>query len=168
MSNYSEYIKKFRLPEDFSAPTRLEFEELVAEPLSRKDVQADMEAVNSSLEIIRKTRGGSWPVEAVTEEFNFLDLAWHEREFRDGDSFAYAVRSSSGEYIGCFYLYPMGLRTELTEELLSYDVDASWWVTTESYEQGYYIKLFSALQQWLKEFPFSNVYYSNKEIPNEG
>jgi hypothetical protein len=126
-----------------------------------------MQAVNSSLEAIRQTRGGSWPAEAVTEEFNFLDLAWHEREFRDGDSFAYAVRNASNKYIGCFYLYPMGLRTELTVELLAHDVDASWWVTTKSYEQGYYETLFKALQQWLKGFPFSNVYYSNQEVPNE-
>jgi len=167
MSDYKGFIRKFNLPDGFEAPVSLEFQDLIAKPLNRKDVQLDMEAVNSSLEIIRKTRGGSWPAEAVTEEFNFLDLAWHEREFRDGDSFAYAVRDTSGKYIGCFYLYPMGLRTELTEELLEHDVDASWWVTAEGYEQGYYQKLFSALQQWLKDFPFSNVYYSNQEIPNE-
>ncbi len=167
MSDYKGFIRKFNLPDGFEAPVSLEFQDLIAKPLNRKDVQLDMEAVNSSLEIIRKTRGGSWPAEAVTEEFNFLDLAWHEREFRDGDSFAYAVRYTSGKYIGCFYLYPMGLRTELTEELLEHDVDASWWVTAEGYEQGYYQKLFSALQQWLKDFPFSNVYYSNQEIPNE-
>ena len=29
----------------------------------------------------------------------------------------------------CCYLYPMGRRTPLTEELLTYDVDVSWWVT---------------------------------------
>ena len=167
MSDYKGFIRKFNLPDGFEAPVNLEFQDLIAKPLNRKDVQLDMEAVNSSLEIIRKTRGGSWPAEAVTEEFNFLDLAWHEREFRDGDSFAYAVRDTSGKYIGCFYLYPMGLRTELTEELLEHDVDASWWVTAEGYEQSYYQKLFSALQQWLKDFPFSNVYYSNQEIPNE-
>ncbi len=167
MNNNADYINKFRLPEEFSAPTSLKFEDLIATPLSRKDVKADMQAVNSSLEVIRRTRGGSWPAEAVTEEFNFLDLAWHEREFRDSDSFAYAIRNTSDKYMGCFYLYPMGLRTKLTEELLTHDVDASWWVTAESYEQGYYEKLFNALQQWLKDFPFSNVHYSNQEVPNE-
>lgn len=165
--NYPEYIKKFRLPRGFKAPVNLEFKDLVATPLTREDVEADMAAVNSSLDTIRQTRGGTWPAEAVTEEFNLLDLAWHEREFRDGDSFAYAVRDTSGRYLGCFYLYPMGLRTELTERLLEYDVDVSWWVTVDGYEQGYYQKLFDALQLWLKNFPFSNVYYSNQEIPNE-
>ena len=163
----SGFVKKLNLPIGFKVPISLEYENLLAQPLTRKDVMQDMEAVNSSLEVIRQTRGGSWPAEAVTEEFNFLDLAWHEREFRDGDSFAYAVRDTSDRYIGCFYLYPMGLRTELAQELLQYDVDASWWVTAESYEQGYYEELFKSLQQWLKDFPFSNIYYSNKEVPNE-
>ena len=164
MNNYAGLIKKLHLPDGFKAPVSLEFQDLIAKRLNRRDVQPDMEAVNSSLEIIRKTRGGSWPAEAVTEEFNLLDLAWHEREFRDGDSFAYAVRDASDNYIGCFYLYPMGVRTLLSEELLDYDVDASWWVTNEGYEQGYYQKLSDALHQWLKDFPFTNVYYSNKEI----
>lgn len=161
--NYSELIKKL----NFQAPPELAYEDLRAKTLSRTDVKADMEAVNSSLEIIRKTRGGTWPAEAVSGEFNFLDMGWHEREFRDGDSFAYAVYDTSSTYIGCFYLYPMGMRTPLTEELLNYDVDASWWVTSEAYKQGYYEKLYKALQQWLSELSIKNVYYSNKEIPNE-
>ncbi len=165
MNNYAGLIKKLHLPDGFKAPISLESQDLIAKPLNRKDVQPDMEAVNSSLEIIRKTRGGSWPAKAVTEEFNFLDLAWHEREFRDGDSFAYAVRDTSGKYIGCFYLYPMGLRTKLTEELMKYDLDASWWVTAEAYKQGYYEKLYEVLQHWLSDFPAKNIYYSNKEIP---
>ena len=70
---YSQFTKKFQLPDGFVAPNSLVFENLVAIPLNRKDVEADMEAVNSSLEVIRETRGGSWPAEALTEEFNFLD-----------------------------------------------------------------------------------------------
>lgn len=48
---------------------------------------------------------------------------------REGGSFTYAVYDSRGQYPGCCYLYPMGRRTPLTEELLTYDVDVSWWVT---------------------------------------
>lgn len=68
--------------------------------------------------------------------FNFVDLAWHECEFREGDSFTYAVYVVGGRYLGCCYLYPMGRRTGLTEELVKHDVDVSWWVTPEAYEQG--------------------------------
>lgn len=159
--NYAELIKKL----NFKAPAELEYQDLRAKTLTRADLKADMEGVNSSLELIRNTRGGSWPSEPVTEDFDLLDLAWHEREFRDGDSYAYVVYNADGDYIGCFYLYPMGLRTELNVELMKYDLDASWWVTADSYKQGYYQKLYEALKQWLSEFPVENVYYSNKEIP---
>lgn len=161
--NYAGLTKQI----SFQAPSELHYEDLRAKTLTRADLKADMDAVNSSLETIRNTRGGSWPSEPVSEEFDLLDLAWHEREFRDGDSFAYAVYNTSDTYIGCFYLYPMGLRTPLTEELLNYDVDASWWVSTEAYEQGYYEKLYKALKQWLGDLPIESVYYSNKEIPDE-
>lgn len=165
-NDYTGYIKKFAFSLEFQAPNKLAYEDLVAQSLSRDDLKADMEAVNSSLEIIRNTRGGAWPAEPVSEEFDFLDLAWHEREFRDGDSFAYVVYDNQDVYVGCFYLYPMGHRTELVEELLDYDMDASWWVTAEAYKNGYYEKLYKALQQWLKEFPVNQIYYSNKEIPS--
>ena len=88
-----------------------------------------MAGINASLELIRRTRGGSWPTEPVTEEFNYVDLVWHECEFREGDSFSYAVYDAGGQYLGCCYLYPLGRRTPLTEELIAFDVDVSWWVT---------------------------------------
>jgi len=164
--DYKQFIKKFTFGPSFHAPSEFGFDDLKARPLTRVDLKADMEAVNSSLELIRKTRGGSWPAEAVSEEFDFLDLAWHEREFRDGGSFAYVIYTNHGKYIGCFYLYPMGHRTELTSELVDYDIDASWWVTSEAYQQGYYQKVHTALHHWLREFPVTKVYYSNKEIPS--
>lgn len=164
--DYKSFVKKFVFPEEFSAPTILTLDDLTAKPLTRADLKADMDAVNSSLEVIRKTRGGSWPEEAVSEKDNFLDLAWHEREFKERSSFAYAVYDSNSNYVACFYLYPMGFRTELTDELMGCDMDASWWVTAAAYEQGYYPKLYKALQQWLREFPVKKVYYSNKEIPS--
>jgi hypothetical protein len=159
--NLAELTKKF----NFQAPCELSFQDLRAKTLTRADLEADMEGVNSSLKLIRRTRGGSWPSEPVTEDFDLLDLAWHEREFRDGSSFAYVVYNEKGEYIGCVYLYPVGVRTELTEELMEYDLDVSWWVTTAAYEQGYYEKLYLAIKEWMKQLPVEKIYYSNKEIP---
>ena len=88
-----------------------------------------MRGINASLELIARSRGGGWPTEPVTEADNFVDLVWHELEFRDGYSFTYAVYDTGGAYLGCCYLYPLGRRTELSEALLDYDVDVSWWVT---------------------------------------
>lgn len=63
----------------------------------------------------------------------------------------------------------MGRRTPLTEELLGYDVDVSWWVTPDAYARGYYATVYSALRHWLATAsPFSTPYYSNLEIPSSG
>ncbi len=164
--DHSSYIKKLVVPAETTIPAELTYDDLVARVLSHKDVPDDLVGVNSSIELIRQTRGGSWPAEELTEEFDFVDLAWHEREFRDGSSFAYVIYNTAGEYFGCVYLYPMGYRTQLTEDLLQYDVDASWWVTAAAYDKGYYGKLYTALKRWLADdLPFQAPYYSNKQIP---
>jgi hypothetical protein len=163
---YANLVKKLPLPPGFSAPRTLTHEDVVARAISRADLRDDVRGINASLELIRRTRGGAWPTEPVTEEFNFVDLVWHELEFRDGMSYTYAVYDADGAYLGCCYLYPMGRRRELTEELLAYDVDVSWWVTPEAYDRGYYEKVYRALGHWLAEqFPFGDPYYSNAEIP---
>ena len=164
--NYKNFTKKLNLPDGVTAPRELNYEDIVAKPLTRDDLHADIAAVNSSLDIIRATRGGSWPQEAVSEEFDLLDLAWHEREFRDGNSLAYVIYDTDGIYIGCFYLYGIGVRTELTNENIDSDVDASWWVTQTAYDRGYYEKLKQALDKWLVEdFQFNSILYSNKLSP---
>ena len=164
--DYAELIKTLRLPPGFMAPTRLTYEDLEARALTRADLQEDVRGINASIELIQRTRGGGWPTEPVTEEFNFVDLVWHEQEFRERTSFAYAVYDASDSYLGCCYLYPMGRRTELSEDLLSRDVDVSWWVTPEAYERGYYEKLYRALQHWVTDvFLFEAPHYSNREMP---
>jgi hypothetical protein len=165
--DYSIFIKKLRLPPGFRAPTRLTYDDLVARAITRADLADDVRGINASIALIKKTRGGPWPTGPVTEEFNFVDLVWHEQEFREGSSFTYAVYDADGGYLGCCYLYPMGGRTELTEDLLRYDVDVSWWVTPNAYERGHYRTLYRALRHWLaEEFPFQAPYYSNAEIPD--
>jgi RimJ/RimL family protein N-acetyltransferase len=164
--DYAKFIRKLELPPGFTPPTRLTFEDLVATVLTREDLHDDVRGINDSVELIQRTRGGGWPTEPVSEEFDFVDLVWHELEFRDGMSFAYVVRDSGGGYLGCCYLYPMGRRTQLTAALLDHDIDVSWWVTTEAYERGYYLVLHRALRHWLaEEFPFRAPYYSNAELP---
>ncbi|MEV4313830.1 GNAT family N-acetyltransferase [Actinocrispum sp. NPDC049592] len=161
--DYSQFVKKLDV---HGVPETLTYEDVVAKALTRDHLAEDVRGINASLEIIRQTRGGSWPTEAVTEEFNFVDVIWHECEFRDGGSYTFAVFDTNDRYLGCAYLYPMGRRTKLTEDLLKYDVDVSWWVTPTAYEQGYYTKLYQGLVHWLtEELPFREPYYSNKEIP---
>ena len=164
--DYSHFTRSLALPTGFAPPLELRYEDIVARAISRADLVADVKGINSSLDIIRRTRGGEWPSGPVSEDFNYVDLVWHELEFRENYSFAYAVYSAGGQYLGCCYLYPMGRRTPLAPDLLHHDVDVSWWVTPAAYDAGYYVKLFRALQQWIATtFPFRNAYFSNREIP---
>jgi hypothetical protein len=164
---YDQFKKKLLLPPGAAAPTRLGHGELEAQAITREHLADDVAGINASLKLIRQTRGGAWPTEPVTAEGNFVDLVWHECEFRDEKSFTYAVYHAQHGYIGCCYLYPLGGRTPLTAELAdSYDVDVSWWVTPPAYERGDYAALYAALQHWLAErFAFWRAYYSNLELP---
>ena len=163
---YAGLVKSLRLPPGFAAPTVLEFEDLRATVLGRADLADDVRRIDASLELIRRTRGGGWPTEPVTEEIDFVDLVWHELEFREGYSFSYAVYDTAGTYVGCCYLYPMGRRTKLSEQLIEHDVDVSWWVTPEAYNRGRYAVLHRALGHWVTEaFPFTAPYWSNREMP---
>ena len=164
--DYSPFVKKLSLPDGSAAPAQLTYDDVVATALSREHLEDDVRGVNESIDLIKQTRGGSWPSEPVTEDFNYIDLVWHECEFREGDSYSYAVYNAQGTYLGCAYLYPLGRRKPLTAELAEYDVDVSWWVTPSAYENGYYNKLHAALEHWLAhEFAGWRPYYSNVEIP---
>src|SRR5580693_2290680 len=164
--DYQGLIKSLDVPAGYTPPAELAHGDIMARAIGRADLDDDVRGINASIEIIQRTRGGGWPTEPVSADFNYVDLVWHECEFREGDSFAYAVYDSRGQYLGCSYLYPMGRRTPLTEELLHFDVDVSWWVTPDAYEQGYYAKLYTALRHWIeKAFPFTKAYYSTTEIP---
>jgi RimJ/RimL family protein N-acetyltransferase len=165
--NYQGLVKRLDLPDGWTAPAALSYEDVRAAAITRDHLDDDVRGINASLDLIRRTRGGSWPTEPVTHDFNYVDLVWHECEFREGDSFTYAVYDDGGQYLGCAYLYPMGRRQPLTDESISHDVDVSWWVTPDAYQKGFYTKVYAALRQWIEtEFPFSKPFYSNTEIPS--
>jgi RimJ/RimL family protein N-acetyltransferase len=164
--DYGRFVRRLTMPDGATVPTELTHGDVVARAITRTDLADDVAGINASLALIRQTRGGNWPTEAVTEEYNYVDLVWHECEFRDGGSYTYVLRDAAGGYLGCCYLYPMGGRTKLTEDLLEHDVDVSWWVTPSAYDRGYYTKAHSALRHWLaNDLPFHEPYFSNRQIP---
>ena len=156
---------KIDLPENFSAPAELRHQKFIARKLKASDTYLDYMAVMSSIEIIRKTRGGSWPSPDLSFEDDMIDLSWHQREFENKSSFAYTVMNlEETACLGCFYLYPAGFRGEAPE---GSDVDVSFWVTQKEYDKGLYAELYKAMQEWLeKEWLFKKPHWSNKELPN--
>jgi hypothetical protein len=164
--DYKHFVRSLVLPAGYTPPTELTYEDITARAITRADLEADVKGINASVDLIRRTRGGDWPSGPVSDEFDYVDLVWHECEFRERYSFAYTVYDAGGRYLGCCYLYPMGRRTPLDESLLRHDVDVSWWVTPDAYEDGYYGRLYDGLQQWLSDhFPFRTPHFSNREIP---
>jgi hypothetical protein len=167
--DYTHLLKRLVLPPGFTVPSRMVHDDVVATASTRADLADDVRGINASLAIIKQTRGGSWPTGPVTEDYNYVDLVWHECEFRDASSFTYVARDAAGAYLGCCYLYPMGGRTPLDADLIAYDVDVSWWVTPDAHAAGYYTMLYEGLRHWLgSEFSFWKPYYSNAQIPRGG
>jgi RimJ/RimL family protein N-acetyltransferase len=164
--DYRGLVKRIQLPAGFAVPAQLAHDDIRAHAITHADLHDDVAGINASIDLIRRIRGGHWPTEPVTEDFNYVDLVWHECEFREGSSFTYAVYDDAGHYLGCCYFYPVGTRTPLSADLVQHDVDVSWWVTPDAYERGYYTKLHTALRHWATaELPFTNPHYSNAEIP---
>ena len=144
--DYQGLVKRLNIPIGWAAPTELAHDDIRASALTRDHLHDDVRRINAALELIRRTRRGRWPTQPVTEDFNYVDLRLARCEFREGDSFTYAVHDATGQYLGCCYRYPSGRRTPLTEELIGYDVDVSWRVTPDAYQRGHYTKLYSALR----------------------
>lgn len=150
-------------PEDFPPPELLKTEDFTIRKLLAKDVYLDYMAVMSSIDIIHKTRGGTWPTPDLSFEDDFIDLAWHQREFEHGSSFAYTVMNhEETECLGCLYFYPAGFRKEAQADA---DVDVSFWVTQKAYDQGLYPKLYKTIQKWLEQdWPFKKPEWTNISI----
>ena len=152
------------VPDSFQVPQKLENPQFIIRKLCFSDADLDYKAVMSSIEIIKKTRGGDWPSSNLSYEDNQIDLAWHQREFENKTSFAYTlVTPDEKECLGCLYLYPPGYRNEESKDG---DVDVSFWVTQKAYDDGLYDTLYKTLTVWLKStWPFKKVVYTNKELP---
>ncbi|GIX13091.1 MAG: hypothetical protein KatS3mg118_1050 [Paracoccaceae bacterium] len=73
--------------------------------LTLADADEDYAAVMESAEALAAQSHDGWPA-GLTEEENRIDLAWHQREFTAGRSFAWVIRDGRGAYLGCAYVYP--------------------------------------------------------------
>ena len=154
------------LPPGFAPPILLEHGDLRARILTRADLAEDVRGINASLELIPRTRGGDWPTEAVTEEFDFADLVWHEVRVPRRLLVLLRRLRRGGRLPRLRLPLPDGRRTPLRADLIHHDVDVSWWVTPEAYDRGHYVGLYRALQVWVTtDYPFTTPYFSNREIP---
>ena len=76
--NYRGLVKRLDLPAGWVPPAKLEYDDIRARAISRADNDDDVQGINASIELIRRTRGGSWPAGPVSADFNYVDVVWHE------------------------------------------------------------------------------------------
>ncbi|MEM9784360.1 MAG: hypothetical protein AAF899_18030 [Pseudomonadota bacterium] len=99
-------FEHYRIPDDHQiGPYRLT-------RLTGADVEEDFRAVTASEYHLVGLFDDGWP-RGLSFEENAVDLAWHDKEFRDHRSFAWVIRAGDGmgaghsdRYLGCAYVYP--------------------------------------------------------------
>jgi hypothetical protein len=67
------------------------YQDVVATALTRGDLADDVRGINASIELAPEDPRWRLADRAGDRRVQFIDLVWHECEFREGDSFAYAV-----------------------------------------------------------------------------
>ena len=120
-------------------------------PLDVSVVEEDYAAVMESAAELEGFFGDSWP-RGLTLGENWIDLAWHQREFDQGRSFAWVIRDPArggapGRYIGCAYVFP-----GWTEAAA---MAVFWWLRTG--EAGHAPAVSAALGAWLAGPPWPNL-----------
>ena len=127
--------------------------------LTIDDLEIDFEAVTESRDRLKGLLDpdSSWP-EGLTKKADLIDLAWHQREFTLGHSFAYTLVSpDESRCLGCCYIFPASVP----------DVDAAiyFWVRSgpdadqRDAELGRFLK-----DCLIARWPFKQVAFPGREI----
>lgn len=143
------------VPADFDVPLTLEGAGFRLEQLRVAHNVEDFAAWHGSQEHIHATAGFAgrdWPLDDYTLEQNEADLAEHETDFAKRIGFTYTViEPSSGEVIGCVYLYP--------PKREGYDLDARSWVRAD--RAALDKPVYEAVLAWVAaDWPFRSVDYA--------
>lgn len=133
-----------------SIPTEQALGTFVLRVLTVADVDRDFAAVMESAADIKSANPeSSWP-QGLTRDENFLDLAWHQREFESRRSFAWVVEDLAGDYLGCLYVYP-----SLAGEKAA---DVHWWWRTGARADKAVFR--DLLRAWLADAPWPVLEYT--------
>jgi len=145
------------VPPDFAVPTGAGSTIFALEPLGPERNAADLAAWTSSIDHIKATPGFAghpWPDRPLSLEENETDLVRHADDFAKRYGFTYTVLDpSSGDVIGCVYLYP--------PRRSGYDVDVRSWVRADRADLDK--PLYEFVCEWLAgAWPFSQPDYAER------
>ncbi len=150
------------IPMAFDIPERLATQRLQLRPLTIHDLDADYDAVMSSIEHLRETMpfgpSHDWPNSALSRDQNLIDLGWHQKEFQNRTSFAYTVTApDDSQCLGCLYIYPSGKK--------DHDAEILMWVRSSEAGTGLDDHLFTAVQEWIRDqWPFTVPAYPGRTL----
>src|SRR5215831_14511419 len=150
------------VPEDFAVPDGLNAPDFRLEPLGPQHNHADYDAWLPSIDHIRATPGfpgGSWPHEMSLSE-NLRDLERHAQDFAERRGFTYTVLSTStGEVIGCVYIYPPRGETPGGASVGDQHAAISSWVRAD--HAALDPVLYHTVRAWLeRDWPFRSIEYA--------
>ncbi|HEV7565281.1 MAG TPA: GNAT family N-acetyltransferase [Microbacteriaceae bacterium] len=135
------------LPAGFAHPIRVDLGGgYHLRPIRADDVDIDMLAVMGSRERLWSIYGPSWgwPPADMTREQDYEDLAHHELEIENNESFNYALLSADESALfGCIYIDPS------TDAAI--DAEVSWWVVDDLVGTGIEAELAAFVPRWLRE-----------------
>jgi hypothetical protein len=151
------------VPVDFVVPEGLTAGEFRLEPLGPQHNAADYAAWTASIGHIQATpgfAGTGWPHEMSLAE-NLRDLERHAQDFAERRGFTYTVLSTStGDVIGCVYIYPPRAETQGGSGAGERRVAAvSSWVRADNAELD--PVLYHTVRDWLeRDWPFHSIEYA--------
>ena len=156
----SNLLKKRIVPNHFQVPLSFDTKYFHLEMLNANYVKEDYETIISNINHLKSVFGphNDWPWNNLTIDENHKDLEWHQNEFINRTSFAYAVKySANNEYIGCVYIYPSFDP--------SYDAMVILWVKRFKNHKNLDELLLSSIKKWIREvWPFKKVVFPGRGI----
>lgn len=96
--------------------------------------------------------GDRWP-DGLSERDNLVDLAWHEKEFKRGSSYAWGLwREDADRYLGSAYVYPDAERRAAAH--------AVHWIRAGENDPALRRDFKAAWEAWVGGWPLASVRFS--------
>ncbi len=147
------------VPKGFTPPARADGPGFHLRMLTIHDAVKDFDAVMAAALRLRGAMepGATWP-DGLTLEENLIDLAWHQREFTIGHSFAYTVMNDDeSRCLGCCYLNP----PDTFADGAGHDAVAFYWARDVAMEPA----LGRVFRDLIGQFPMANVAFPGRDQP---
>lgn len=147
------------IPAGFTPPARADGPGFHLRMLTIHDAVKDFDAVMATAGRLKGflEPGATWP-DGLTLEENLIDLAWHQREFTVGHSFAYTVMNDDeSRCLGCGYINP----ADQPEAWPGYDAVAFYWARDLALDAS----LGEVFRALVARFPFAKVAFPGRDQP---